>query len=368
MPDVTLLCSKIEEGINRLQERISAKEWRRYSRVSFLHNLRSTVEELEGIASMLEMLASEFRRQGISDSADMDGHLKEINSVIVVLRRNQKMEEERSARGGGQGLEALAEGGGSAELYSSLEQKVLGLLLKTRYLVERVSILSARERSAPVQGRSAHRNVLELLERKEEELQRLKEQYEELRNRSFLGFGEQTAPDLEHELNEIARRLEAEGALLGAALKQQSAQIENLANAQSELGHKMGVFEEMGARHAAKASELATMLKKERDYAKKIVLDIEHETLQLRNTYSRELLALEETKARAREEIKEKARGRVEQLEHELGENKNLLEQFRKIAHEKEEKIQKLGEILSARAEGKVGRKEKKRRAKKKGK
>ena len=98
----------------------------------------------------------------------------------------------------------------------------------------------------------------------------------------------------------------------------------------------------MQARHSEKTSELIAMLKKERDYAKKIVLDIEHETLQLRSTYSKELLNLEEEKARAKNDAYDKFREKSVRQDAELNEKKELIGHMREAVEAKEEKIRLL--------------------------
>lgn len=338
MAEIILLCEKVLSAVDRLNTEISAKAWGTYDRTPFMHNLKKAIAGLEEISSVLELMKAEFAREGIPQSADVEAHIHEINAVIMLLKRNREMEESKD-EGAGEG--------GNAELYSSLEQKVLSALLKTRYLAERAGIATRKQDGMPMQGRSAHRNVLELLEKKEDELQDLKGKYEELRRKSYFGtLEENTSSDIENELNALGRSLEAAGSMLGTEIDGQRKQLEELIRGYDTLEHRMRAIEEMNSQHMAKTFELITLLKKERDYAKKIVLDIEHETLQLRNAYSRELLALEDAKVRAREEATEKAGGRVAAMQRELADRNNLLKRFEEMLEDREGKIRALSERL----------------------
>ncbi|MFH1224203.1 MAG: hypothetical protein V1676_00180 [Candidatus Diapherotrites archaeon] len=363
MAEIILLCEKALNAADRLNAEIGAKAWGTYERVPFTHNLKKAISGLEEISSALELMKAEFAREGIPQSADVEAHLHEINSAIMLLKRNREMEDSKGE---------TADAEGNAELYSSLEQKVLSALLKTRYLAERAGIATRKREGSPMRGRSAHRNVLELLEKKEDELQDIRGKYEELRRKSYFGtLEENTSADIEKELNSLGRGLEAAGSMLGTEIEGQRKQLEDLIRGYDILEHRMRAIDEMNGQHMAKTFELITLLKKERDYAKKIVLDIEHETLQLRNAYSRELLALEDAKVRAREEAAEKAGGRVAAMQRELADRNNLLKRFEEMLEDREEKIRALSariEKAAARGAGKKGQGAKKaigKRAKK---
>ena len=342
MPAVEMLIEKLEEEIQLLHERVDAKLWSRYTRTSFVYNLTHTIHSLEEIAALIEQIMIEFRNEGLNGYPDAKQHTKELNELIVVLKRNQRMEEETVEKQGAS-VSGLRDGAGASEQYAALEQKVLSVLLKSRYFAERINMFMKKTRSTPAHTYGKTRNILELLEQKENELQKLRGRYEEIKNRSLVGMiGEESAADIEKELNELSAKLSAEDSLLEEGVSSFRKQLEQLGVRQAELSGKTRNIREMQARHSEKTAELVAMLKKERDYAKKIVLDIEHETLQLRNTYSNELLNLEEEKIRAKNDAYEKFKERVGRQDAELNEKKELIRHLREAVEAREHRIRAL--------------------------
>ncbi|MBU0662719.1 hypothetical protein KKH30_04110 [Candidatus Micrarchaeota archaeon] len=345
MAETLVLCGKVLDSIEELNSGMNEKQWGEYDRTPFVHSLKKAIGELEGIESLVAMLNSSFERGG-REGPDTEEYLGEMKALITLLKRNRELED---------GKRTNSEDG-VPELYSSLEQKVLGMLLKTRHLVERAELAGRKGDAKHYAGRSAHRNVLELLERKETELQKVKESYEQLRNRSFMGvLEEHTSADIEKEMNDLARGLESAGSYISVRIDAQKKQMDALSRGYDEMEQKLRSMEEINSQHMVKASELTLALKKERDYAKKVLLDTEHETLKLRNTYSRELLSLEGEKQRAREDAKEKSAERVSSLERELIEKSAMLKRLEAILHERELQVSSLQNKVKQKAKKKKG-------------
>ena len=355
MAAVEMLTEKLGEEIQLLHERVDAKPWGSYTRTSFVYSLTHTVRALEEIAALIEQIMLEFRKEGLSGYPDSVTTTKEIHELILVLKRNQRMEEDalanRKAR-----IAELGDAPIHEEQYASLEQRVLSVLLKTRYLTERTGVYLKKQGTSGFSHSGKTRNILELLEQKETELQQMKGKYEEIRNRSALGTIEQeSAADLEKELGEISSRLAGEDSRIEDGIISFRKQLEMLNVKQAELTEKIRGIREMQARHSEKTAELIAMLKKERDYAKRIVLDIENETLQLRNTYSRELLSLEDEKIRAKNDAYEKFKERVGKQGNELNESRELARHLREAVEAREQKIRLLEDKISAMKESGKG-------------
>ncbi len=357
MTETLLICGKIVDMVDALQNRIDGKDWKDYSRTSFIYNLASTIHELEEIALNLEFVRNEFHHRAYTNAPEISKHMKEINSLIAFLKRNRKLEEDRIERAMERGtdLEELVQ---APDLYSSLEQKVLSLLLKTRYLIERLGVFARKHEGKPIESK-AHRTLLELIDAKEEELQKVKEKYSELKSRSFWGkLEEGNSSDLENDLVELERKLGASNSLVEESLRMHKRQTENLIASQEDLEGRVSELEEIVSQYQRKSSELIASLKKERDYAKKIVLETEHETLKLRNTYSKELLNLEQEKISVREQARGELKGKLAKMKRDLVEKKDLVERFKKMVDDRENKIGKL--------EGEISKLKRKKSAKKK--
>jgi LPS O-antigen subunit length determinant protein (WzzB/FepE family) len=89
------------------------------------------------------------------------------------------------------------------------------------------------------------------------------------------------------------------------------------------------------------------MLKKERDMAKHLVLEIEGETAKLRRAYANELLEFEKNKMLAHKEAEARYVSQIEKLEKELEDARNLIAHFRKLVAEREARIEQLEHMLN---------------------
>ncbi|MFH1586996.1 MAG: hypothetical protein ABID38_04020 [Candidatus Diapherotrites archaeon] len=356
MAETLLICGKIVDMVDALQNRIDGKDWKDYSRTSFIYNLASTIHELEEISLNLEFVRNEFQHHAYTNAPEISNHMKEINSLIAFLKRNRKLEEGliEKAMDRGVDLEELVH---APDLYSSLEQKVLSLLLKTRYLIERLEVFARKNEGKPIEGK-ANRTLLELIDVKEDELQKVKEKYAELKSKSFWGkLEEGNSSDLENDLSELERKLGSSNSLVEESLRMHKRQAENLTSSREDLEGRVSELEEIVSQYQRKTSELIASLKKERDYAKKIVLETEHETLKLRNTYSKELLNLEQEKISVREQARGELKGKIAAIKKELGEKKDLVERFKKMVDGREKKIGELEGEISKLKRKKAGKK-----------
>lgn len=358
MADIAVLCAKAAQAIEDLSERTSAKQWSDFSRTSFVYSATQTINALEDVANLILEIDKEATKEGFEDKAQIKEHLKEMNALIIVLHRNKDLEATRLEKTREKGIELLAENVVAPDLYSSLEQKVLGLTLKSRYLLERVNIHLRKHESKPFIGSKSTKDVLDLLSEKETELQRLKQKHEELQNTGVIArLAEDTPADIEHELNSFSRKLSTETKLLSDAFELNKKKLVEMELSQKQIEARMNMFEHVSQKHFEKALELITLLKKERDYSKKLVLDIEGETLSLRNTYSRKLLGLEEEKTRIKSEAFENFRKTLSKQENDLTDKTELIKSLRETVQNREQKIKKLEEQLKQKKEKKQSKK-----------
>lgn len=342
MAHAIVISEKVIEAVNALQDRLYAKHWGEHSRASFVYSVIHTVHALEEINELLLEAKSQLEKEGRNVSG-LQEHLRELQSITVLLDRNQKLEQARVQKAKDRGIAMLADDIVNPELYSSLEQRVLGFVLKTRFLVERLSIMERKEQGEQAIVTRSTKKVLDLLDEKEKELQELRKKHDELRKHSYLArIEEHSSIDIETEINELAKKMEGEQRVLETSLESFRRTTEQLQHAYSLMREKFRTTEEISSKLSTKTTELASVLKKERDYAKRIVLDIENETLRLRNAYSSQILSIEEGKALNRKEAEEKTSQKVSGLQKELHEQQELAKQLKESLLEKEKEIQKL--------------------------
>ncbi len=344
MPELRQICEQIEKHISEMREKAGSRPWANYSRPAFVNNLATIIPMMEELYSIFQMARTEAEKNPETQKAELGTHIKEMNLLITVLKRNMHMEEERLGKLKAEGINAIAETVTVPDLYSDLEQKTLSMLLRSTYASERLRVFD-RKREPALQARGAQKSILELLEKKETELEDLRGKYEETRRNTFLGLAEkESSIEIENLLNEITRKLEAKTGLL---IKQFEGAMENMALAQrklSELEERLLGVEELESQATGKTFELMTMLKKERDYAKKMLIEIEHETIQLRNTYSKELLGLNEEKISLKNSLEERFSAEIGAMRKELAEKSKTIGHLQEMLGSREKKLEQIEE------------------------
>jgi len=339
MSEIRELCDKIDDEVADLRQKAGAKAWGDFSRRAFIYNLVNIIPGLEELDELFGDIQKKASETGEGDKIGVNNHLKEIGSFTAVLKRNKAMEESRIEKMKLQGTEHFADTITVPELYSDLEQKTLGILLKSNYMIERIRIRD-RKKSPEMNTKAAQRNVLDILEKKETELAELREKYNETRKNSFLGLVERDSSiEIEQELNELSRNLGAKTALMKKnfeIVKDESDQYQQQLN---ELEDRIGNVEELEAQLTGKTFELITMLKKERDYVKKVLIEIEQDTIQLRNTYSKELLGLQEEKMNLKNSLDDKYEKQIRELKKDLKDKGELVKHFQDTVSDKEARL-----------------------------
>ena len=346
MAETLFLCDKLLEQLEVLRQETRQRPWRELNREAFVYNLRRAVEGLEGIAAQLEAVHASLREHPQPGQPDVQEPLKELNATITVLKRNLKLEEakpmvsERHMK--------LTESRENPDLYSSLEDKIISALTKTAFLCERLNLYGRRQAEVSPALRGAPRNVLNLLEQKEDELQEIRKRYDELRNKTFFGaLAEESTAELERELSDLNARLQTEKALLGKDLESFNREINSLLDRQLEFDRKMGSLSDIYSEYSRKSAELASLLKREKDLAKKILIETDGDTAHLRALYSKELLRMDEAKLLARKEGREESQKELEKLRRDAKDREEMLARFREMVHERELELSRLKEKRS---------------------
>lgn len=345
---------EISERINELQKSISQHSWRNASRNVFVNALEKSVTELAELQELFSETEEHLNKDPKEGRPDLKPFLKEIEKLLDVLEKNLRFEKQRKNKP--ETVNEL-EKEEIPDLYADLEQRVLGTLLKARYSLERLTIFLRKQGLTPITERTGTRQVMSILEKKENEIQELREKYEDVRKKSYLGYlEEETVADLEHEMQELSRKMTLSADELGKSISFHKSQIEYIENSYAELKQKLDSLEETFFAYSEKSEELIKDLKKERDYAKKVVLDVEHETLQLRNTYTNELLTMQESRLAARKEAEKNFHTELKKLEKQLAEQTDLTKHFKKITedklkkeHDLEEKVKKMTMLLKTK-------------------
>ena len=333
-------------AIDSCHDAIARQRWEELDRDNFVFELERSTKKIKEIYLELEETNKGLRLLLEKNVPDLEDAIKEISQGLELLEKNLSLEKAKKLRD-----QRIHESDKSEvpELYSSLQQKAMGLALKARYTAEKAKgFLDSRKMPFVKKGSTA-KALIEILQKKEEELFHVKQDMMELKRKSFFGAKQAEGPaDLEKDLQEKDKALDRAVSGAGAALKSHYAQLNYVEGSYAQLKQKITEIEELYKGHSEKSSELIKELKKERDYARTSALEVEQEALRTKSHYNTELLSLEEKK----QELEEKMRGKYEK---ELGELKRAVEEktlmirhMNKLLSEQENKISALKAGFSA--------------------
>jgi hypothetical protein len=326
---------ELTEEIDLISKRVQAKDWKEFTPKTFHLNLTRTLEEFEKIHKILEKLNSWMKAKGFSDSIELQKQLNSVEMLEKFLEKQIELEEKKSVKLNEFELkEVLSEN--QKELYSSIENKVLNEMLKLRYFIER-ALIHLKRRNTPLKFESSGKQILLLLEQKEKELQELQEKYSQLKldKRSFM-MQEKNSAELEKQLNETIINAEKETSILKEKINETQKKLNEAVNENEFIQKKINYLEELNSGMHLKAMELIAEIKKERDYSRKTAVETEHETIKLRNLYSKQLLELEKEKFNAKKEAEQEFEKNKTKLIKELKEKNELIKRLEKIIDSKE--------------------------------
>jgi len=183
----------VEQCIQRLsylQAKLRGANWAELSSYAFAKQARGAIDELVEIENILEKLKKVMKEP---ETREFDDLIKEHKKLSAVLRRNAEFEEKKA-------LQEPELAASNPELFASLQHKVMSLMLRTRFFVERVMLRIGKQETRAAERSGEQAKLLELLEQKEKELQELKRKYEDIKKSVFFGMEEVSASDLEDEI------------------------------------------------------------------------------------------------------------------------------------------------------------------------
>lgn len=331
---------KLLRSVEETNKELMKGGWKEMSRAVFVNSLENNISSLKESKRLL--LDLRFQLSKLDKNApDLSNVVADFDKTIGILEKNFRMEKNKRETGDATIL--LTSKQEIPELYASLEQKILTLLLKSRYSLEQLGLFLKKENITPLNERTTADGLIEVLKKREEELNEIKDNFEKLKRKSYFGYLQEENPaDIEKELHELSKKLESRLGEMRQTYSLHEERIDKITGDFSNLKEKIKNSEEIFDRFAEKSEELIRILKKERDYAKKVVLETEGETGRVRHAYTKEILGLQEAKIRARQEAEEKYRKTIETLKKDVKEKDSLVKDFREMLSRRERKLEEL--------------------------
>jgi len=335
--------SVLEEKVNKtitdienLHSLVSKTHWNELNREGFVFELERATKRLKEIYSELMEMNREMTLMLEKNTPDINEVLVEIKRELIILESNVQMEKSKKLK---EALVNETEKIEIPELYSSLQQKILRLTLKARYSVEKVKGFLVIRKVPFVQKGSTARNLLELLQKKEDEISDLKIQHNELKRKGFFKNDNKSLAEIEHELFESDKQLALALEDTKKSLKTHFAQIEYVEGSFSSLKKRVEAIDSLQEKFTKNAIELIKELKKDRDFARTSALEIEQENIRNRGDLTSKMIDIEKEKS----ELKDKARMKyfqdMEQIKKEMAEKSQVIANMAKLVEEQEKEI-----------------------------
>ena len=328
--------SKTITDIENLHSLVSKTHWNELNREGFVFELERATKRLKEIYSGLMELNREITLMLEKNTPDINEVLVEIKRELIILESNIQMEKSKKLRDAlGNETEKIE----IPELYASLQQKILRLTLKARYSTEKVKGFLVARKVPFVQKGSTARNLLELLQKKEDELRELTKRHHELKRKGFFNSGEKSLAEIEHDLFDGDKQLALALEETKKALKTHFAQIEYVQGSFTSLSKRVESIDTLHEKFTKNAIDLIKDLKKDRDFARTSALEIEQENIRNRGDLTNKMIDMEKEKS----ELKDKARAKyfqdMDKIKKELAEKSQVITNLSKLVEEQEKEI-----------------------------
>jgi len=325
-------------NINSLHDAVARTNWAQLNRQGFVFELQQSTKKIKDIYLQMGEINRELKLLLEKNTPELDSVLSEVARELTVLDANISMEQKKKLRSE---LVNEKESLEVPDLYSSLQQKLLSLALKMRYNADKARNFLLARKTPFVKKGSTAKNLLEALQSREEELNELKQKNIELKRKTFFGTtsADKSISEIEVELNEMDKRLDDTVNETKKSLKTHFAQINYVEGSFVQLKTRVEEIDGIHSAFTKKSIELIRELKKERDFAKNLALEIEHETMRSRSEYTKQVLEIEDKKAAIEERVKEKYGAELNSLKKHIEEKNVALKHAQKLIEQLEDEI-----------------------------
>lgn len=336
----TILALDSLKGEMQAMDQILSHDWKAKNRQSLIQFLNNSITHVKEIERRMWELHEDFEKNPGVHNLQLKNHISANQEMLDVLKRNLELEENKKIKNWSmQELTIIP------DLFEAIQSKLLELMQSNHQAIEKVQIHIRKETMPAVPTKSMERHVMDLLHTKEDEIQTLKSQLQELKKESALArVMKIDVSEMERELQELDKKFHLERNTFENGVKAFRSQLDEAMEKQAMMEHSFSKVEHFMQMLSQKNLELVKELKKERDYAHKLALEIGKETEGLRTKYSHELLNFEEGKMKVKAQEKEKFEAEISDLKEQLKEKGELLHHFQKITQEQERRISKLEE------------------------
>lgn len=341
MSEALLILDQLNEELTQFKS-LPMVPWQNANRAQLVERLKQWQTHTRQAKELITLLQLEqLKIPGLKDL-----HFKEAETHLrknqEVLERNLAFEKDKTNR-----RIDLTEKVTTPALGADLEGRMHKQWLALQRLQEHAHITLRKALDSPTSAKKIEGDLFALIRTKEEEIQKIKEERDHLKREKYFGPTEKySLTEMENELQELLQQFAIEKYGVFDHLEQGKKKLEEYNVHHLHLENKTKKLEHMVHELTKKHISILTLLKKERDFARKLALDLETETASLRALYSKELLTLEEKKHALKQEAEEKHAHKIVFLEGKVKEQESLIRELDALVREKERQLAKLAEKL----------------------
>jgi hypothetical protein len=334
--------------IEDLHNLTNKTNWAKLNHEGFVFELERSTTKLKELYELLTDINKETLLLLEKSTPDIGDFLELLRKELIILESNIKMEKTKNFK-----IELVneTENINVPELYSSLQQKILELDMKARYEIEKINRFLIGRRTPFIKKGNTAKGLLEILGKREEELAELRKKNIDLKRKSFFKLDEKTIAEIEEELHSKDKLLDAAVKDTKKSLVTHLAQIDYVSGSFVDLEKKVTLVEEIHNNFAEKTIELIKELKKERDYARHMALEIEDETLKIRSEHTKQLMLLEEKKIKIKELTEKRFKKEIDRLREEVNHKQLALINSQKLMDKQEKEIKLIKEEQNLKKE-----------------
>ncbi|MFH0970892.1 MAG: hypothetical protein V1776_05580 [Candidatus Diapherotrites archaeon] len=341
MTEAMLLLDQLQDELHKIKNTpfIPWNQANRTQLVEKLHQWHAHTKQAGELLTLLQLEQLKYAQLKEVDVREAETFIKKTGEM---LERNIQFEKDKTKR-----KIDLTEKITTPALGAEIEARMHRQWMALQRVHEQFNIALRKSMNDehPVKGMEGE--LFSLIRTKEDEIQKIKQERDVLKREKYFGPNEKySLTDMENELHELLQQFAIEKHAVFDHLELGKKKIDEYANHHMHLENKTKKLEHLVSELQKKHLNILTMLKKERDYARKLAMDLETETASVRALYSKELLTLEDKKHAIKKEIEEKHAQKIFQLEKKVKEQESLLKELDALAREKERQIQRMAEKM----------------------
>lgn len=341
MTEALLLLDQLHNELSKFKS-LPFVPWEQANRAQLVERLKQWQDHTRQTKELLTLLQLEQLKHPEMKNINLREAETFIQKTDEVLSRNLSFEKDKTNR-----KIDLTEKVTTPALGAELEARMHRQWLSLHRAHEQLSIAMRNVLGNNVNAKAIEGELFNLVKTKEDEIQNLKHERDTLKREKYFSPTEKySLTEMENDLQELLQRFAIEKHGLYDHLEQGKKKLDEYATHHMHLDNKAKKMEQMVHELQKKHISIATVLKKERDFARKLALDLESESAAIRAMYSKELLTLEEKKHAIKQEIEEKHQHKLSTLEKKVTQQEHIIRELEAIAREKEREVARLAEKL----------------------